>query len=797
MAKRKEKKEATSAQTKEREFLDLAMKRLKKAVEAEDHNRSQAIDDLKFLNGEQWDQEEKNRRKRRKRPIITINMLPDKVDRVVGDMRQNRARVKVRPADSQAQPGIAKIREGIIAKIEYQSNASAIYDYAGGREVECGHGAWRVLTRYCRDNPFVQEIYLEVIKNSFTAYLDPAAKDHCKADAKWGFILDKMSKEEFEETYPDAEVPGNNIQFGQGLAYQNWWNGELVTVAEYFVIVDKTKTLCLMKTGVVLEKKDADSEIARWERENQQPEPMTPVTPAPQPALAPSPAPPVPVGGIVPPAPVVGAAPSPMPPPLPSGPPASVPPVPPPTGLPVPTGGPLPTSMPVAAAPAKPKPEILKEKEVEVPEVRHYVITACGILSKNGLDGEKFPGKYIPIIVVTGKERNIEGKDYIRGLVRDAKDPQRLVNYWNTSAAEIVALAPKAPWIGTAKQFEGYEEDYAAANQENFPFLKYNPDPQAQGPPQRNHAGDPPVAVFTQIQIAEKNFHTVVGIGPDMRDVAPDASQKALIQRQKPAELATFPFVDNLSQAIAHGGRVINEMIPEVYDTERDVSVMAVDGTETYVPINTTLGQALRMIEEDPLKYRGMDAAKLRHAVLQYGEDSKFNDVGRGLYDTVVDVGPSYATQRQESVDNFVMLAQTNPRLWQIAGDLIVKNLDVQGAEELADRLRKTLPPGLITLKPGETPPKPMPPSPQVQLLMSRAQTEQLKQKKEDLKIQVEMIRLYKETKETDVEIRKEILKVLAELHAPMHPADQIVNDETGPGGTPLGMPGKPMGDAR
>ena len=773
---------------KEREFLDLAMKRLKKAVQAEDHNRVQAVEDLKFLNGDQWKPEEKQRRARRKRPVLTINMLPDKVDRVVGDMRQNRARVKIRGADSKAQPGIAKVREGIVADIEYKSNASTIYDYAGGRAVECGFGAWRVLTRYCEDNPFVQEIYLELVKNSFAVYLDPDAKDPCKADAKWGFVLSKMPVDDFKESYPKFRVPGDSLQFGQGLSYEHWYDGETVTVAEYFTIDPEKKTLCLMDDGMVLSQEEAQVKIDEWNSHRVQadmsirsgippvgqspsapPALSQPGVPSPQTGAGPmgSPQPVAPDALVAPGAPAglpaqpVGA---PTPPSGPGMPPGG-------SGMP-PSGPRMPPGGPGMAVPTgPPEPKILKTKEVDVNRVKHHVITAFEII-----DGPNdFPGKYVPIIIVTGKERNVEGKDYVRGLIRDAKDPQRLVNYWNTAAAELVALAPKAPWIGTAKQFEGYEEDYANANVENFPFLKYNPDPSTQGtPPQRNHAGDPPVAIFTQIQISENNLKTVVGVGPDFQDIAAQASAKSLIQRQKPMELGTFPFVDNLSRSIAHSGRVINEMISEVYDTERDVRIRNLDGSESFVPINTTAEQAIKLLEADPERYHGFDVSKLRHVILSSGGDARFNEIGTGKYEVIVDIGPSYATQRQESADNFVMLAQTYPAIWQVAGDLIVKSLDVNGADEMAERLKRLLPPGLIRPKPGEPVQPPMPPSPQLLLVMAKAQTEMIKQKKENLKTEIELIRMYKEAKETDVEIRKEILKVLAELHAPQHPGDEL-----------------------
>lgn len=739
-AKKEKKEESPKSSGKEKdELIATAIKRLKKAWDADEHNRNRAIEDLKFLNGDQWGEDEKKKRTLRKRPMLTINMLPEKVDKVIGDMRQNRARIKIRPMDAKASGEIARIREGLIAGIEYNSNASMIYDYAGGRAAECGHGAWRILTRYCEDNPFVQEIYLKLIKNSFAVFLDPDAQDPCKSDAKWGFILSSMTKDEFEEKYPGKALPSEELSLGVGLGEELWYDDEKVTVAEYFTIEEEEETMCLMSNGDVVTKKEADESISTWEKEIKGLLGMASIMPPPPPGAT------VPQQGS--PAPTeTGVAP-------------------PPSTIPTVTQGTSPLE--------QEGPKILKEKKVNKKVVMHRVITSVEVL-----DGpNKFPGRYIPIVEVLGKERNIEGKDYRRGLITDAKDPQRMLNYWNTAAAETIALAPKAPWLGTPKQFEGFEEDYAAAHEENFPYLKYNPDEKTQGtPPVRTHPGDPPVALFTQIQVAEKNLHSVVGMGPDMRDVAPDASQKAIIQRQKPAELSTFPFIDNLAGAILFSGKIINEMIPEVYDTERDIRIRNLDETETFVPINMKAKDAIKAIKSNPEKYKGMDIEKLRMAVMKNGESAKLNVIGAGRFETVVDIGPSYATQRQESADGFLLLAQTNPRLWQIAGDLIVKSLDINGAEAMADRIRKTLPPGLAEPKPGEAPPMPQPPSPQAQLAAAKTKTEEIKQQKETIATKVELVKLYKETKETETEVRKEILNILTELHAPDHPADHLVD---------------------
>ena len=745
---------------KEEEFMQKVRRRLKQVARSYSSDKDAAIEDLKFLNGDQWDDDERQRRKNRKRPCLTINMLPEKVDEVVGDMRQNRARIKIKPVSSDASADVAKVREGIIRDIEYRSNAQAIYDYAGGRMAECGFGTWRYCTRYCEDNPFVQEIYMEVIKNSFSVMIDPNARQPNKSDAKWAFIATMMDKEDFEEKYPDKTVPSaTDMNFGEGLDNEHWYNEKAVLVCEYFEVGTEKKQKSLMDDGSVIDFEEAKKLVDEWNQKYGQMIKQGPPAPGVSPSILLN----ANQGQVAPTENAGGTGTQ--------G----------PTGVPpVPGGGPLPSSttppqapmmpmMPQASIPKEPK--VLQTKDVESRFIQRWIVSGTEILE----GPVRIPGKYIPIVEITGKERDIEGKTSYRGIVRDGKDPQKLVNYWNTSGAEMVALAPKAPWMGTAKQFEGYEEDYANANVDSFPFLKYNVDPKTTTPPQRNHPGDPPIAIFSQMDRAERNLHRVVGIGMDVREAAPDASSKALIQRRKPTELSTYVFVDNLAQGILFGGKILNEMIPEIYDTERDVNIRAEDDTEFFAPINMKAEDAIRLIEKNPDRYGAVSISRLRHIVLQKGKDFRFNDVGAGKYSVIVDLGPSYSTQREEAAESFVKLAQTNPKMWDTHGDLIVENLDMVGANKMAARFRKIINPRLLEPKPGEALPPPPPPPPAVQLLMEKSKTEQLKQKKEALRARVEMIKLYKETKETDKEIRKEIISVLQELHGVSHFSDKVI----------------------
>lgn len=731
---------------KERDIIEGAIRRLKLCVDADKHNRDAAIDDLNFVNGDQWDPGEKKRRADQGRPALQFNLLPKFVDQVVGDMLHTTPQIKVRPVDSRADINIAKIRQGIISNVEYCSNSKSVYGYGGKQMVSCGYGGWRVLTRYTDENPSVQECYLESVRNPFLIYLDPAARDQNYADAKYGFLLQYLTKDEFEETYPGAQYPQNSLDVGSGSGSELWYTGDAICVAEYFTMEQEIATVIQLETGEVVSEDEFEDMVEDWRERNQ--ELLAEIgTNGPRE---------LPVGG-------EGAQglgqglPGNGGPPLPP-PPAGQPSMPPP-----PMGQPqLPPSLGLAqkAKALGPEPKVAKKRETKKTVIRHRVITAFEILD-GGLEGNVFPGKFIPLVLLKGKELNIEGKNYVYSLIRHAKDPQKMVNYWNSAAAESIALAPKAPWLGTAKQFEGYENDYAGANVENFPFLKYNVDPEAPGPPQRQMPAQPPVAIFEQIRRGEENIKSVIGMfNADIG--APDSRQTgaAVTAGQRPGDIATYEFQENLSRAILHTGRILNEMIPEVYDTERDVRVRNTDDTETFVPVNTTLGAAAKRIQERPHLYEGMNLEALQGMLATEGRHTKFNDITTGRYNVVITTGPSYATQRQEAAQHLLQLTQTMPE--QMAGsvDLIVRNMDFKDADELEERLRKPLlASGVIQPKPGEAMPPPPRPSPRAQADMMEAQA---RQKIAEIRLQAEQYKV----KEAELKYMGEVERLKAEARS-------------------------------
>jgi len=702
---------------KDRDIIDEAMRRLKRCVEAEAHNRAAAVEDLEFANGEQWPAEEIARRKISGRPMLQCNLLTKYIDQVVGDMLHNMPSVKVRPEDSRADINIAKIRQGAINNIFYLSNFKGIYGYAARQQVTCAYGAWRILTRYTEENPFLQEAYIKGIRNPLLVYLDPDAQDQFGADAKFGFILEKIRLDEFKRRYPRAKMVSDSLPAGGELGNEHWYDGETVTVAEYFTVEEKEVEMFQLASGEVVTQEEFDEKVSQWRERNET-------------LLAKLPAA---VGSTVP------------------GQPPGANQVPPPH-LSAPTqaggAGPQPVAFQLQAELEQlgAEPKIVRSRMTKVTDIRHRVITAAEIV-EGGIEGSKFPGKYIPIVLSKGKELNVNGKNYNYSLIRNAKDPQKLFNYWHSAAAEYIALAPKAPWVGTAKQFEGYEADYAAANVENMPFLKYNADPDTPTPPQRNGAPQVPDAIFAQINRAEELVKSTIGMfNADVGAPGSEQTGAAIIARQRPGDVGTYEFSVNMARAVEHTGRILNEIIPEIYDSERDIRLRFMDETETFVPVNTTVDAALRAVKGNPEAYNGLDVDELREMARTEGREARFNDITAGKYGVVVTTGPSYATQRQEASQALLMLMQAAPQEMSTALDLVVKNLDFKDADELESRLRKPLlAKGIIEPRAGEKVPE-IPPDQAAQAEMAtaqaRVQVAQVALERESLQVQEAALRL-------------------------------------------------------
>lgn len=332
------------------------------------------------------------------------------------------------------------------------------------------------------------------------------------------------------------------------------------------------------------------------------------------------------------------------------------------------------------------EPESLQQMGLQVVKTRQcrsHKIMMCIASGDSILEGPtEWAGKQFPFVQVYGEFVIIDGKVNWFGLTRFAKDAQRSYNYSRTNAIESVALAPQAKWWATPEQVAGLENSIAEANKKNYPFMLYNADPKTGGqPPQRMASADVPVALVQEMQISSEDIKAVTGIyDASLGAQGNETSGKAINARQRQGEIATFNYIDNHAKGIRRTWEILIDLIPRIYDTERSVRILGIDGAEDYAKVNSTdpkTGQAL-------------------------------NDLARGKYDTAITVGPSFATLRQEAAEAYGEIASRDPNVMAAAGDLIFKAMDLPYSEQIAERIQAMLPPQIQQLigKGKEMPPE-------------------------------------------------------------------------------------------
>lgn len=326
--------------------------------------------------------------------------------------------------------------------------------------------------------------------------------------------------------------------------------------------------------------------------------------------------------------------------------------------------------------------------------VKWYKIAGSRIV-----DRKDWPGQFIPLVRVIGEETVIDGKLDRKGHTRALKDAQRMYNFWTSAAAEYGALQGKSPYVAPAGAIEGYEQYWNNANRVNYSVLPYNnmtDDGQVIPPPQR---AQPPVqstAYLTGMQTAANELMLASGqYQSEMGAPSNERSGVAIQQRQRQGDNATYHYTDHQAQAIRFTGRILIDLIPKVYDTERVTKITAEDGSLTDVQVDPTLDRPVqKMVDGRPADDEALKAAQadpdLRDKVATI-----FNpNVGR--YAVESDIGPAYATRRQEAFAALSDMITRNSDLAKIAGDILFKSADFPGADEVAERIKRTIPPNIL-----------------------------------------------------------------------------------------------------
>lgn len=579
------------------------VKEAREAIEAsysfDRDNRREAMEDLRFVAGFQWTDEEIA--ERTGRPRITINRSSQFLRQVSNPIRQNMPTIKVEP-DSDEDLEMGEIANGLLRRIQYNSSASHVYATAVEHMVACGIGWFRAVNDYIDPESFDQEILIKRIFNPLSVYPDPSALEPDRSDMNWTVVSELMPIQAFKKKWPAMSVTGMDAP-SSGENTINWGQGDYVRVAEYWRRIPVKRTLIRLSDGSI-------SDAASF------------------------------------------------------------------------TKGSLERLKFLGL--------IAGSRESLSHKVEMTLVSGVDQLEET----YECPCQWIPIIPVIGSEIPLENGVYRHGLIRFQREPQRLHNYFMSVAAETLGQQPKAPYAVTAKMIAKYKSIWDNAGRKPTPYLPYDVDPDApQSRPERIAPPPVPVGLVQMAQMLSDDMKATTGIyDAALGNKSNETSGVAIGARVEQGNQATFHFADNLEHGLEHLGRVVLDMVPKVYDTQRTLRLMSHDDTETEVTVN---------------------APSVAYAGDGRPQQVLVNDLTKMKFKSVrVVMGANFATQRAETAQNMIQLVQALPIVQEIGSDMVIKSQTFEGADDLAKRLKAFINakyPGVIQEQDANGQPAPMP----------------------------------------------------------------------------------------
>ena len=373
-----------------------------------------------------------------------------------------------------------------------------------------------------------------------------------------------------------------------------------------------------------------------------------------------------------------------------------------------------------------------KVREIEEPVVEWFTIAGSKVI-----DSRDWLGSYIPIARCVGEETVVEKQLDRKGHVRPMKDAQRQLNYWASATTQSIATQPLQPWVLDPESIEEFETLWATANRRQHAYLPYKAwDDQGRALPKPERVQPPivPEALIRGRQMSESDLMMVTGqYQAQLGENENAKSGRAISERQAQGDNATYHFNDGLAGMVRFVGRMLVDLIPKVYDTARVIKILAEDDTETEIQVDP--------LAKQPYSDDGKDAEGAAVNVI-------FNP-SVGTYDVEADIGPDYATKRQEAFNALTQLMGANKELVNVAGDLLMKVCDFPMADELAQRLKRMVPPQALGLAP--------PPQLQAQIAQLTQQNAQLSNVVTELtkKIAEDAIAIKSKAERRDIETYK------------------------------------------
>jgi hypothetical protein len=552
------------------------IKRLQEAQEADHDNREEVREAQLFLHKKDGQWEPTWWSANVGKPRYTFDMTNPIVDQISGELMRADFDIKIRPAGGDATKDVSMLYDGIIRNIENISGASNIFNAAAKRMIGTGIDGWRVAQRYVDADSFDQDIVIEPVHNFIDrVWCDKSSEAPDWSDAKWCFVLQDISTEEYKRRWPD----GSGVSVGADRENNAYFNKrEFITVGEYFYIKKVKRTLIMMSNGAVYEDNDDYKTV----------------------------------------------------------------------------------SDELAAAGITERNR--RERARNVCCVRHFD-------GGDWLDDERETVfSYIPIVPTIANFDVLESKVIYSGIVRRLLDQQRVLNYSMSREIEEGALAPRAKYWVTQAQAAGFEDTLATLNTNSDPVQFYNPDPMAPGSPQQNGGAQINPGLRTISETMRQMMGQTAGMFAASMGDNPGLQSGIAIERlQNKGDNGTIAYFKAQEIAIRHTARIIVDAIPRVYDSERQIRILKEDGSFDMVWLNQTV------IDQ------------------QTGRPVTLNDLSVGQYDVICSSGPSFKNRQEEMVAALVEIANVDPTVIQLGGDILLHNISAPGMDKIAERKRQQL----------------------------------------------------------------------------------------------------------
>lgn len=553
------------------DIIEEALERFEYAHEQWETIHSQYREDVKFCAGEQWDEKILKTRNMEDRSSLNYNKLLANIKYIVNNARMNMPSLACSPYTEGADQNTAKIYDGLIKYILYNSNAKTVFANALKQEIMGGLGAFRVVIEPDIDGEL--DFFVRGIKDPTSVYIDPDAERFCFEDMKYAFVVSWMLKKDFKRKYPDANPEPIDPK-------SNWFQKDKVQIAEY------------------------------WYRENGQ--------------------------------------------------------------------------------------------------VKCVIMTANEVLES--LDN--YMPRYIPIVYIVGEEFVVDDVKEYKGICRDVKDIQRLLNYSKSEIADYLARSAKQQWLISDKQMGPYQDTWNSNNIKQFNYLPY--EDTGTGAPTPIQPQVPPTALIQAATDSDADLRSAIGIRDPLQDIPQTQSGKAINLQISEGNVGIYNYYDSLKDGILMLGKILVDAIPHYYDEPKIAQIMGEDGQIT--------------------------PAKINQSYLENGQWVK-HDLTAGKYSVRLSTGPTFESQRTETAERLAELVQKYPAMMQLAGDLIVKNLNFTGADELAARLRASIPPQVLAASnPSNADQAPM------QLAATQNQMHQLQEQMKQLQMENQALKTEQQT---------------------------------------------------